>query len=156
MCYSYYYHNQQPLQWPSSWGLVPSPIAFADISKCKSPTKKSRPVLCPSPAPSPMPAEPTCEQSRPTVPHVDTKGKILIIKDSIPKHLVGRKMTSKRRLQNLTSVRFRSGFHCSKQWQPPRTGRNRRSTGGWVLKPPLSAWLLIVVYPIANSDYGLN
>ena len=30
------------------------------------------------------------------------------------------------------------GFYCSKQWQPPRTGRNRRSTGGWVLKPPLS------------------
>ena len=29
------------------------------------------------------------------------------------------------------------GFHCSKQWQPPGTGRNRRSTGGWVLKPPL-------------------
>ena len=31
-----------------------------------------------------------------------------------------------------------AGFYCSKQWQPPRTGRNRRSTGGWVLKPPLN------------------
>ena len=28
-------------------------------------------------------------------------------------------------------------FYCSKQWQPPGTRRNRRSTGGWVLKPPL-------------------
>ena len=28
-------------------------------------------------------------------------------------------------------------FYCSKQWQSPGTGRNRRSTGGWVLKPPL-------------------
>ena len=35
-------------------------------------------------------------------------------------------------------------FCCSKQWQPPGTGRNRRSTGGWVLKPPLSkkSWTL--------------
>ena len=33
----------------------------------------------------------------------------------------------------------RAGSYCSKQWQPPRTGRNRRSTGGWVLKPPLTA-----------------
>ena len=36
--------------------------------------------------------------------------------------------------------RFRpvpAGFYCSKQWQPPRTGQNRRSTGGWVLKLPL-------------------
>ena len=24
------------------------------------------------------------------------------------------------------------------QWQPPGTERNRRSTGGWVLKPPLT------------------
>ena len=30
------------------------------------------------------------------------------------------------------------GFYCSKQWQPPWTGRNLRSTGGWVLKPPLT------------------
>ena len=30
-----------------------------------------------------------------------------------------------------------AGFYCSKQWQPPGTGQNRRSTGGWVLKPPL-------------------
>ena len=30
------------------------------------------------------------------------------------------------------------GFYCSELWQPPRTGRNRRSTGGWVLKPPLT------------------
>ena len=29
------------------------------------------------------------------------------------------------------------GFYCCKQWQPPWTRRNRRSTGGWVLKPPL-------------------
>ena len=29
------------------------------------------------------------------------------------------------------------GFYCSKQWQPARTGGSRRSTGGWVLKPPL-------------------
>ena len=28
-------------------------------------------------------------------------------------------------------------FYCSKQWQLPGTGRNRRSTGGWVLKSPL-------------------
>ena len=39
--------------------------------------------------------------------------------------------------------RFRpvlGGFYCSKQWQPLRTGRNRRSTGGWVLKSPLMLW----------------
>ena len=29
-----------------------------------------------------------------------------------------------------------AGFYCSKQWQPPRTGRNRRSTGGWVWSRP--------------------
>ena len=33
---------------------------------------------------------------------------------------------------------FPPGFYCSKQWQPSWTGRNRRSTGGWVLKPPLT------------------
>ena len=32
------------------------------------------------------------------------------------------------------------GFYCSKQWQPPGNGRNRRLTGGWVLKPPLRHW----------------
>ena len=31
------------------------------------------------------------------------------------------------------------GFYCSKHWQPPRTGRNLRSTGGLVLKSPLMA-----------------
>ena len=34
------------------------------------------------------------------------------------------------------------GFYCSKQWQPPGTGRNRRSPGGWVLKSPLT-WCCI-------------
>ena len=39
------------------------------------------------------------------------------------------------------------GLYCSKQWQPPGTGRNRRSTGGWVLKPPLS----IFCFPVRQS-----
>ena len=41
--------------------------------------------------------------------------------------------------------RFRpvlGGFYRSKQWQPPGTGRNRRSTGGWVLKPPLTNYVV--------------
>ena len=32
------------------------------------------------------------------------------------------------------------GFYCTKQWQPPGTGRNHRSTVGWVLKPPLNVY----------------
>ena len=46
--------------------------------------------------------------------------------------------------QPLVDRRFRpvpSGFYCSKQWQPPGTGRNRRSTSGWVLKSPLSIYI---------------
>ena len=45
--------------------------------------------------------------------------------------------------------RFRpvpAGFCCSKQWQLPVNGRNRRSTGGWVLKPPLSNVYLLNIY----------
>ena len=34
------------------------------------------------------------------------------------------------------------GYCCSKQWQPPRTGWNRWSTAGWVLKPPLM-WMAL-------------
>ena len=34
------------------------------------------------------------------------------------------------------------GFYSSKQWQPPGTGRNRRSTGGWILKPSLSLFII--------------
>ena len=33
---------------------------------------------------------------------------------------------------------FPAGFYYSKQWQLPGTGQNRRSIGGWVLKPPLN------------------
>ena len=49
------------------------------------------------------------------------------------------------------------GFYCSKQWQPPGTGRNRRSTGGWVLKPPLSWYQFQRVdwkfFPFINTLY---
>ena len=41
--------------------------------------------------------------------------------------------------------RFRpvpGGFYCLEQKQPPGTGRNRRSTGGWVLKPPLTDFII--------------
>ena len=34
-----------------------------------------------------------------------------------------------------------TGFYCSKQWQPPGSGQNRRSTGGWVLKSPLTVFI---------------
>ena len=37
--------------------------------------------------------------------------------------------------------RFRpvpGGCHCLEQLKPGGTGRNRRSTGGWVLKPSLT------------------
>ena len=37
-----------------------------------------------------------------------------------------------------------ASFYCSKQWQPPGTGRNRWSTGGWVLKPPLTDYSLFM------------
>ena len=43
-----------------------------------------------------------------------------------------------------------AGFYCSKQWQAPGTGRNRRSTGGWVLKPPLHG----VPDELASSTYS--
>ena len=46
------------------------------------------------------------------------------------------------------------GFYCSKQCQPPGTGRNRRSTGGCVLKPPLrykEKWQIFNQYQITCS-----
>ena len=43
------------------------------------------------------------------------------------------------------------GSYCSKQWQPPGTGRNRWSTGGWVLKPPLSVYCLDEVDELSIS-----
>ena len=51
---------------------------------------------------------------------------------------------AKGRLQNPTAgwPAVPPGFYCSEQWQPPGTGRNRRSTGGWVLKPPLTQLLI--------------
>ena len=45
------------------------------------------------------------------------------------------------------------GFYCCKQWQPPGTGRNRWSTGGWVLKPPLSYHLCNSTLSIIWNDY---
>ena len=30
------------------------------------------------------------------------------------------------------------GCHCLEQYKPGGTGRNRQSTGGWVVKPPLN------------------
>ena len=63
--------------------------------------------------------------------------------------------------------RFRpvpAGFYCSKQWQLLGTGRNRRSTGSWVLKLPLilysdnvnfQVWRLKVLktYPITHNFF---
>ena len=59
--------------------------------------------------------------------------------------------------QPLVNRRFRpvtAGFYCSKQGQPPRTGRNRRSTGGWVLKPPLNLLhsVEVILNLITNSN----
>ena len=42
--------------------------------------------------------------------------------------------------------RFRpvpTSSYCSKQWKPPGTGRNRRSTGGWVLKSHLTSAIVL-------------
>ena len=47
------------------------------------------------------------------------------------------------------------GFYCSKQWQPPGTRQNRRSTGGWVLKPPLSVRVWIQFY-VLSYTWGSN
>ena len=42
------------------------------------------------------------------------------------------------------------GCYCSKQWQPQGTGRNRQSTGGWVLKPPLGK-----IYCVLSMNMGM-
>ena len=58
------------------------------------------------------------------------------------------------RTQPLVNRRFRpvpGGFYCSKQWQPTGTRLNRRSTGGWVLKPPLDDFLFRVIGSLQNS-----
>ena len=44
--------------------------------------------------------------------------------------------------------RFRpvpGGCHCLEQWKPGGTGRNRRPTGGWVLKPSLTRYVVDTV-----------
>ena len=43
-----------------------------------------------------------------------------------------------------------ASFYRAKQWQPPGTGRNRRSTGGWILRSPLikSVTLVKTVCPV--------
>ena len=46
-----------------------------------------------------------------------------------------------------------AGFYCSKQWQPPVTGRNCRSTGGWVLKPPVRLFLRTGSIMVANLRF---
>ena len=71
---------------------------------------------------------------------------------------------SKGRLQNPTAAwpAVPSGsawFLLFKQWQPPRTGQNCRSTAGWVLKSPLTQLIQIFYLRVVKvcgppADWG--
>ena len=41
-------------------------------------------------------------------------------------------------------------YHCLEQWKPARTERNRRPTGGWVLKPSLSKMFRSDLFPVVD------
>ena len=50
--------------------------------------------------------------------------------------------------------RFRpvpGGCHCLEQKKPGGTGRNRRSTGGWVLKPSLSHLIVFDIFLLQSN-----